>query len=82
MTNFTARTEHRTRYGIACELFAEFVWLMREAGVAWDFVSRPFSPSVTPRIMVDVDVHVGSVVEVSVATIYFDDDVIRVAEFT
>lgn len=64
------------RYGIAAERFAEFAWLMSEAGITWRFPERPRYA----RVMVDVDVEVGTIIALGCCTLYFGDDVIRVAE--
>ena len=66
------------RYGIAAIAFAEFVWLLREAGIEWEFVHRPVARE--ERVMIDVQIEAGDRVRVGSSTLYFDRDVIRVAD--
>ena len=66
------------RYGIAATAFAEFVWLLREAGIEWEFVRRPVVRE--ERVMIDVQIEAGDRVRVGSSTLYFDRDVIRVSD--
>lgn len=64
------------RYGIAAEYFADFVWLMSEAGITWRFAERPHGD----RVMVDVDVELRTTLTFDLRLRSLCDDVIRVAE--